>query len=558
MGAFFTAIFFSLTLSFLWRSGFSDNKILGGFLPYKDAYYYYQGARLILDGIALPEFSVQAAGRPLFPGFLASLLFLTGRNLQLSIILLALLLGATMYLSAHLLSRSLGVFPATLYAAFSFLYLHPQIGFLHTEVLGLILGNLALILLWQVLQEKKKILFFFGILVLMVAVSARAGAFFVFPMLALWAGYFWRGDRAFSWEIFASALAAIVVMFLVVNSLYARLVVEPGNRNFGNFAYTLYGQIHGGTGWNRAIRDMGTRDPEIIMDAALKTLRKSPVSLLIGSAKAYRDFFLPQERGVFNFHTYGAKWVNLLFWSGSLLLLLVALYKAILQWKSPHYGLLLAIFIGTFLSIPFLPPIDGGNRFYASTMPLFFAFLSLAVAGQDELPALDSVEKIFHTVQQSSLILIVLVLVFPLVLFYTAPPVELEFPTCSSEEFPYGVRIDPHFSVQLSSSSVNPDCGTEAQNLCLEDFVANGSRADLDLPFFDEVITQVQAGEGITSVFTANNLVKNGRFHYFFLPADLLASIPPGKTITGCAIRLRIEEMSSKPVLYLIESVEIP
>src|SRR5258708_35915673 len=43
-----TMTLFAFTLSYLWSSGFSDNFIIGGLLPYKDGKNYYVGANLIL------------------------------------------------------------------------------------------------------------------------------------------------------------------------------------------------------------------------------------------------------------------------------------------------------------------------------------------------------------------------------------------------------------------------------------------------------------------------------------------------------------------------------
>src|SRR5215208_2361384 len=74
----------ALSLSYMWTSGFSDNFLIGGLLPYKDAKNYFFGVNLLLNGLPMLN-AGQATERPLFPGFLASLLMFTGRNLQLAI-----------------------------------------------------------------------------------------------------------------------------------------------------------------------------------------------------------------------------------------------------------------------------------------------------------------------------------------------------------------------------------------------------------------------------------------------------------------------------------------
>src|SRR5512138_3011777 len=94
-----TMILFSLALSYLWRSGFSDNSIIGGLLPYKDGQQYYTGANLLQHG--LPLVGVSQAKRPLFPGFLTALLWLTNGNLQIAMALEVQVVALSIYLAVQ-------------------------------------------------------------------------------------------------------------------------------------------------------------------------------------------------------------------------------------------------------------------------------------------------------------------------------------------------------------------------------------------------------------------------------------------------------------------------
>jgi hypothetical protein len=387
----------------------------------------------------------------------------------------------------------------------------------------------------------------------MLAISARAGAFFVFPMLALWVGWVFRGEKRFSWRSFGLVLLVTIVSYFSVNTLYARLTVEPGNHNFGNFAYTIYGQIHGGTGWNRAIRDMGTRDPEIIMDAAIEFFKAHPLSLLIGTAKAYRDFFLPGDSGIFSFYD-SNKWIDNALWGINLILLLFALKRAIKNIKKPITSLLLASFIGIFLSIPFLPPIDGGKRFYASTMPLFFAFIAIALPSIAEEKKAWILDKKTGVALLSGLLALMTLVPAPILLRLSTPP-EIEQPSCPADQVPYALRVDPNFSINLVSSQER--LGNELSSLYIDDFAKNGTQRSVD-PFFAEMVKQTEIQEGRTRIFTANNLVINGRFHFFVSPAELLEKVPPRTVVSGCATELVLIKMKSRPTLYLIESMTLP
>ena len=70
LGLSVVVIFFALMLSFKWTSGFSNNRIIAGLIPYKDQFFFYHGAREVLSGNLIPNHFLQATWRPLFPGVL--------------------------------------------------------------------------------------------------------------------------------------------------------------------------------------------------------------------------------------------------------------------------------------------------------------------------------------------------------------------------------------------------------------------------------------------------------------------------------------------------------
>ncbi|NQU29362.1 MAG: hypothetical protein HQ525_01705 [Anaerolineae bacterium] len=546
-----TMVLFALALSYMWNSGYSDNKVIGGILPYRDAYHYYNGARLMLDGRTLPEYTVQAAGRPLFPGFIASLLLLTGKNLQISIAVLVGLMGFTSYLSAHNLRAAFGPLPAALYISFSFLYAQSQIGFLHTELLGLILGNLGFILIWQSAQQRNLKKLIFAIFILMTAVSARAGAFLIFPMLAFWAGWVFRGEAPFSWRSFGIISLVVILSYLSVNTLYSRIFVEPGSYTFGNFAYTLYGQIHGGTGWNRAIQDLATRDPVIIMDSAIQFFKAHPTSLLIGIAKSYRDFFIRGDMGIFSFFGSKTIWLDLTLWISSVILLIIGLLRTIKNIKNPISSLILAGFIGIFLSIPFLPPIDGGRRFYASTMPFFFALIALTLSStkKEEIKVIS--DKQIVTAPLAGLIALMTIIMPFFILQFTTTP-EIASPSCPVNQVPYAIRLDPNSYLDIAPEQ-EIHCGN-VPYICFDDFSQNSTEKKTNL-LYQELVNQARLEEGTLRILVANNLVPRKSLHFFISPADLLTLIPPRTIISGCATKLIIK---SFPTIYKIESVAFP
>ncbi len=359
-GATLTLILLALRLSFLWTSGYSNDMVIGGLIPFRDAFDYYHGAKFISVGQLISNNSNGATWRPLFPGFLSSMLFIFQQNFQWSLAVLVVLAGICYYLSAYLINRNLGSFAAAVYMSFLYFYIQPLIGTAYTEPLGLAFGCLGFVLLWAAAKKQNVLDLIFGLIIFTLALSVRAGAFFILPALILWSGWAFRSEKRFSLKYAGISAVALLITFISINTVYDRLVVQPGGVPFGNFAATLYGQVVGGAGYNWAFRVLPSRNAIFIYRAAGRYFLAHPLSFFIGAYKAYRDFFLPQM-GILSFLT-GSEfpWLGISIWIIASLLLLWGLFKSIRNFALPESSLLIAAFAGILVSIPFLPPIDGG------------------------------------------------------------------------------------------------------------------------------------------------------------------------------------------------------
>ncbi|OQX65385.1 MAG: hypothetical protein B5M51_00915 [Anaerolinea sp. 4484_236] len=547
-----TMILFALALSYMWSSGFSDNGILGGLLPYKDGYYYYNGARLLSIGHLLPRYAVQAADRPLFPSFISSLFFLTRNNFQWTLAILVGTVSSSCFFSAWHIRKKLGVLAASVYSTFLFFYIQPLIGYSLTELLGFAFGCLGFVLLWKAAETLSIRDLVLGIFTLMVGVSARAGAFFIFPMLILWAGWAFRGQNKFSFRLAGITLVTVIISYLAVNTIYPRLVVEPGNQTFGSFSYMIYGQVKGGAGWHSAIKDLGTRDPEVALRAAAQNFRAHPVSLLIGVAKSYRDFFSPGEPGVFSFYSpHGNSGVNILLWITGLALLIWGGIVSARQKSLSTSSLCLAAFLGIFLSIPFLPPVDGGRRFHASTMPFFFILPTIAIS--EMFPKLQHRIKDFipdRHVHIPAILLILLTVVAPVFIQKMSAPPTIPMITCPPNQVPFAVEVNPGSYIDLVKNKEESFCGY-APKICLSDFEANGIEKNID-DFYVELISQAHILDTTTRVFPANDLVDD-RLLFFLGTTDQLRFNRENRLVTGCATEIEIQTQN-RPSIYKVES----
>jgi hypothetical protein len=361
-----------------------------------------------------------------------------------------------------------------------------------------------------------------------------------------------RGETRFSIRAAAAALVIIVAGYFLVNSLYARMVGIPPGSAFGNFSYALYGQVRGGTGWHSAIEELGTRSPSAVYHAALQFFLEHPVSLFIGFAKAYRDFFLPGDPGIFPFGQFRwQNWPNLALWAGMLLLLLCGLLKLLKTMHLHRSALLAASFLGIFLSIPFLPPVDGGARFYASTMPFFFilpAFGLSRLGKRFEPPAAST--KDWHLGPLSSrslaIVLLTLTLLAPVVTYLLGQQPAYPVPACPSELRPFVIQVYRNSYIDLVKDGASR-CGFVPE-VCLHDFEANNVEKSVD-DYYQHLLLVVQRAEETVRIVPAIDWVQE-KFHYFYFPKDKIQQAS-SDILSGCATEVDTKNQS----IYQVEQL---
>ncbi|MCH7662939.1 MAG: hypothetical protein IH859_03605, partial [Chloroflexi bacterium] len=376
----------------------------------------------------------------------------------------------------------------------------------------------------------------FGLVPLMIAVSVRAGAFFVFPMLALWSGWVLRGKKRFNFSAASVVTAAIGASYLSVNTIYNRLV-SPGNSAFGNFAYTLYGQVRGGVGWHRAIEDLGTRDSSLVYRAVVESFLEDPFGFFSASVKSYQHFFLPGWMGIFSFQSFnGTNQLEIVFWMLGLILLIVGIIWSLKKYMSPTHSLLIAVFIGILLSIPFLPPIDGGRRFYASTMPFFFALIAVGI-NAFSAPRTENADRndsrFIKVTRSITLALSLMTVVFPIFIQRLSNPPQVAAVFCPVGQIPFALEINAGSYIDLIPKN-KAACGM-APNICLEDFKENGVEKNID-PFFNKIVKQAEEFGTSTRLVPSYDLI-SGNLHFFIGTSKQLdTNFSTGRIVTGCAL----------------------
>lgn len=355
---------FALLLIYHWQFALSYGEIIGGLLPWSDASVYVQEAQHVLNGILFSSIG----GRPLFSGLLAAFLFLTSGNFMVTLALLTWVNALATLLVVREVRRSYGAIEAGIYIVFAYKFYLRFAGTTMTEQLGFALGNLAVFFLLISSQNKSLKLALGGLGLLSLALNARAGAFFILPILVLWIVITYY-PKVGLWRSLVPSLVVVALPFLL-NSLLLKAIANPGGALFSNYSYYLYGLASGNKGWDQVLRDYpNVTEPEI-MYLAVQKIRTDPTLLLKGMAGSYREYFIPLN-GAFTFIVYSLysfrTKANILLW----FLTLTGLIHSATNWKGRNFGLILASFIGVFGSLALVPTADtDGMRAYAATIPL--------------------------------------------------------------------------------------------------------------------------------------------------------------------------------------------
>ncbi len=369
-----TLVLFALQLAGIWQNGLGKSAfILGGIITLTDTDAYYTSALRLLEG---ETFTVVGSWRPLAQGFFATILAITGQNLQLSLAILVLITAIACYFLAREIQQHQGTVPAVLTLVTIFLFYRIYLGAVSTESLGLALGCLSLAALWSAIFKSQASLFILGLFFLSVAMMTRAGTILVLPALIIWGTWNFKGTSR--WNVqFAIGSVAIVFLGFILNSIIFKLVGDPQTGANSNFSYSLYGLLVGGD-WLTVF----SRYPEIknlpdkeqarqVYTLAWEYLQTHPISLFKGMLRAWQQFIF--EDFVFSFVE--STKINILLQ----ILTSVTLIQSIRQRKTLIGSFILVLSVGILLSVPFIPPWDARTRPYAATIPFFALFPALGL-----------------------------------------------------------------------------------------------------------------------------------------------------------------------------------
>ncbi|HEY9710686.1 MAG TPA: hypothetical protein V6D48_20930, partial [Oculatellaceae cyanobacterium] len=429
-----------------------------GLLPWADATQYYFDANRLINGSL---FTSVSGHRPLYTSLLAVLLKISTQNLQAILVVFVIINALVIFLFVEEIYSEFGAASAIVILYLCHFFYRLFVGTMLTEQFGYPMGLLAFVVFIRAVRTQKLWLFSLGMMILVYALLIRAGTFFVLPILILFAMINFGKNRQYDLKILLIMVVAVAVPVLS-NSWLGRVVASPGAVAFANFADTLYGQARGGVKWTQASVDhpelasMTERErSRLLYRLAFEEIKNNPLGLLKGSVKAFTDFILPGPLAAFGFLRFGNRVIDFLLQVSVAVLFLLGLWKIWKSRKNAISMLILVFWAGTFLSIPFLPPIDAGIRPYAATigsifLPVCFVFshtfFRSVGSSQHENPLIPA-----GIAYSFALILLLFALVGAPFLRITTKPLDMQSIACEPGLIPVNFRLDSRSYISLSS-----------------------------------------------------------------------------------------------------------
>jgi hypothetical protein len=400
---------------------------------------------------------------------ISSIQWLAGQNLYVTIAILTLILGYSIYFAVYEFRSREGAIAGTAFLVFLYCYSRMLLGKTLSEFAGLPLGLLSLVFLIQGINRKELRPVLSGLFLLSLGLNARAGAFFILPMIALWTGWYFRESKFFHWRSFLLA-CVVVTMGFVINLAAFKVFSSAESAPFANFSFTIYGLARNGQGWTQIFTDHpetwdmpSGEQSRYVYSLTLDIIRRKPINLVNGIIKSYQTFFSLDDY-------YGSiGWFGDTGITGTItrigyyLLMLAGLFFCVKDIKKPSRSFLLISFIGIALSIPFAPPIDSNRmRVYAATIPFFIAIPSI---GLSSLVALipwkflksgvsDPQSLLLPKVLSGALVLMMTVI--PLIPFKLASPQPAPQLTCSTGLKPVSFKILPGNHINIVGQDAVP------------------------------------------------------------------------------------------------------
>jgi len=379
------SLFCALSLSGLWVNKSNDLQVLSGFVFFSDAAQYYTDALRLLAGFSVSAFS----GRhPLSTVFFGTLLWFMNGNLQVALLLLAMIVAFCVIILGDSVSRLLGPVAAASLITLLLLYCRRFTGVLNSEQLGFALGCISLAFLLCATSNKDAWIGISGLLFLGLAFAVRPGAFLILFFAPVWVA---QNIPIFPTKWLASLsvgiLAVAVGSMLIV--LCNSLLAEKGTVAFSNYSYSLYGMVFGDQGWEQFVLDhpdtLSLPAPQaeaIAFHETFQAVKADPLLGLRGWSSSWLGYFTVGPESLYGFVA-GGETASLgktesipsqsVYILVRLTLYVLTIFGVWSLWRNQEllsHSLLFWCGMATLLGVSYIPSHDAGMmRIHAASLP---------------------------------------------------------------------------------------------------------------------------------------------------------------------------------------------
>lgn len=370
---------------------------IGGVIPYSDAEGYLSGAHHFNASGFLDTWNMR---RPLNALFFSFRLKVANGNFWYAMAIQAGLCMIALTLYLRTLRQDIGLLATSISLVFCYYYLQVYVHTTLSETLGLTLGLLSFVLVWNGYIQKDRFVFNAGMASLAVALCARAGPNFIIPALFLlvYLDPFTKSrfkDLTFS-------ILSFVVPFLMMNKL-STFFGEPTGSGmaFSNFGATLYGLVSGGKSWTYAYQDphiqslitgkSEAQEAKILYRESWNVFKNNPLSLINGMRSYLGGFLIWFVRQL----SFGEGIVRAL---STIVAIIFLIFLGVRVFIKRHlfnreFLFLILVFTGIAASAMVVFK-DGGMLTFAVAIPFMAALFGLSFASQANLKERKTPENI--------------------------------------------------------------------------------------------------------------------------------------------------------------------
>lgn len=372
-----------LTLLLAWFGWKANSSAIGGVVPVSDAASYYISAQTFLR-----EAFLDASGqrRPLNIVMTSLWLYLAGDNFKSLLLIQALAFSVAAFLASAVTSALHGFRAGLLLFAFLLVFAEPYLPTTLSESNGLIFGTLALVAFLFGLYRGSFLSFFLALLLLALGLAIRPSAQFVLPAVVV-AGSIIFGNSRVKRLTVAACLVAVIIIPSGISFLLNKTMSHHDGAFNANLAYTVYGLVTGGRGWEQFQKDnpqalKGLSEAEqsrVMLQASRRHFVEHPLDLARGLVKGQVLGPVQTFAQIVRLAFLGAAGDPLRIIPSAVIMVLSMLFAGVLfcQWVGKgaltvngNCRLFCILFLsGYLLSIPFFYK-DGGLRLHAAVLPI--------------------------------------------------------------------------------------------------------------------------------------------------------------------------------------------